>query len=617
MKNTRPKFARDLDIAEDKFYQSNQTYHDRELLEIARNKFRVENNKAKETKVDKRKKQYRKNEVPVIPKVNEAWIKFKKDLNKPNNKALRDISLEELNMPLNIVLKKIYEYASKVEIRDKLNIVLAVGRSYYTLNNKTLKQLLDTIKEGRIINYSEDLESDERFIAEFERIETFSIIKNKKKDIKKVKKEGAFFKYTHNLKDLDLSELGIFTDVNSNNINNNCLYEALKYGGLSVGKLTKLRSLLVTHTIPKSKLENICDMIQIAINIKSIKYKTGKYKGDSRIETYGKKYEEVYNIGLYDEHYFIIKKIEITSFSIKNYEQVKNIKNYKNIIKIDNEKPKYAKNRYIDSYDIVKLLIENKDNLLSEIKNCHEIYSTSLDKKLLNKDSFETLEYGISSAKPFNEIIETEDFYEFKNDKNGKERKYDKFTFDFETNTSGKCHTPYLCCSYDIKKNKKKSFISNECGLKFLNSLENNSFIFAHNAGYDFRFIMKHLTVVNYIDKNNSLMSCTARFYNKITNKSIELIIHDSYKFIANRLADFGKMFKLIKSKEIMPYGIYTDENIKNRYTTIKEALKILKKKEHKQFIDNIINKYIKYITRWKRFYNYFKLYTYFYQVYK
>ena len=53
-------------------------------------------------------------------------------------------------------------------------------------------------------------------------------------------------------------------------------------------------------------------------------------------------------------------------------------------------------------------------------------------------------------------------------------------------------------------------------------------------------------------------------------------------------LKDFGKCFNLDCHKEVMPYGVYTYENVNMGACSIQSALDILKSDEKQQFLDNI-----------------------------
>ena len=68
----------------------------------------------------------------------------------------------------------------------------------------------------------------------------------------------------------------------------------------------------------------------------------------------------LYHIGLIDEHYFIHDKTDLTSYCLTNYEEVKHISNcnmiwckYLNAYKTSNQK-------YIDSFKVATILLENK-----------------------------------------------------------------------------------------------------------------------------------------------------------------------------------------------------------------------------------------------------------------
>ena len=53
-------------------------------------------------------------------------------------------------------------------------------------------------------------------------------------------------------------------------------------------------------------------------------------------------------------------------------------------------------------------------------------------------------------------------------------------------------------------------------------------------------------------------------------------------------LRDFGKCFKLDVSKKVMPYNVYTYENVNMGACSIQPALDILKDEDKKQFLDNL-----------------------------
>ena len=98
----------------------------------------------------------------------------------------------------------------------------------------------------------------------------------------------------------------------------------------------------------------------------------------SRTESIGKNKQELYTIGLVDEHYFIIDKTELTSYCLKNYDDVKHINNSNMIYMKSGETYKTSNQKYINSFKVVKLLLENKDKLLEPIPYDEKIMNTQL-----------------------------------------------------------------------------------------------------------------------------------------------------------------------------------------------------------------------------------------------
>ena len=59
------------------------------------------------------------------------------------------------------------------------------------------------------------------------------------------------------------------------------------------------------------------------------------------------------------------------------------------------------------------------------------------------------------------------------------------------------------------------------------------------------------------------------------------ITINYSCKLIPMALNEFGKCVKLAVSKEVMPYNIYTYENVSRGTSSVQDALAVLKKKIH------------------------------------
>ena len=78
--------------------------------------------------------------------------------------------------------------------------------------------------------------------------------------------------------------------------------------------------------------------------------------------------------------------------------------------------------------------------------------------------------------------------------------------------------------------------------------------LIAHNAGYDTKFIFQYLDGFSNIERG-SMMLCANGVYNWF-GTSVDIMIQDSYSFIAMPLSKFSKTFKIESEKEIMPYSL-------------------------------------------------------------
>ena len=166
---------------------------------------------------------------------------------------------------------------------------------------------------------------------------------------------------------------------------------------------------------------------------------------------------------------------------------------------------------------------------------------------------------------------------------------YYKIFFDFETITPGVKHEPYFCWVWNDEIQQGFAGIDN-CAIDMLNNLPTDKheiILIAHTANYGCRFIQQYLQIVRPIVKSIRILTLKGICYSPIHNKT-EIAIKDSYRLIPMALHEFGKCFTLDCHKEIMPYAIYTYENVSLGVCRIQDALNVLKKQDKQQFLDNI-----------------------------
>jgi hypothetical protein len=430
---------------------------------------------------------------------------------------------------------------------------------YYTLSDNTRNKLAKYM-ESKLVIQEGMTESDGRvsqLVSEATSITVITV-----DPVYKYKKRApAFFKY-HSKTNIDLSRCAIWSETVVSNYDDTCLVVALRNGGLSVRKEEIIKRMIKNRCIPLCDIQKICDSAQIQIRVK-----TEDIKNNGR-RIYGKDYDEVYHIGCLLEHYFIIEPTEYTSYSIKHYNELKDIKDFNQIYGKVGKSYVRSQDKYIDTFDIIKLMLNDKDIFFQEITlEDKHIASTQFYDKV--NDEIIHLEYDAEKC-----------IRAIKNAKSNDNKKMDNLFFDFETNPNG-VHKPYLCRTYDGKSSRE--FIGENCGLQLLFSLKRNTRLIAHNVTYDFRFLIQYLRNVSELARGNKLISAKGRF------NDFEIEIKDSYNLITMPLRNFPKVFAIENTvKEVMPYTLYTDENIAKRFVSIPSALSILPEDEREQFLENI-----------------------------
>ena len=199
----------------------------------------------------------------------------------------------------------------------KVYMYLSDAKRYYALNDRTTNLLMKgdidmsaTTSETAEVITDSDKEVVDLINVEQE-VELFTVEKNK------TRAGGSFFPYL-NITIFDLSKYGIFKSVGRKNYKHNCLYLALQSGGLSDIKLQELILTLRNRHIHKCDLFNLCNTLEIHIELISL-----KSDGGSRVEHYGKDVDGKCNLGLVKGHYVINDYAQLTSYCLENYEETK------------------------------------------------------------------------------------------------------------------------------------------------------------------------------------------------------------------------------------------------------------------------------------------------------
>ena len=156
------------------------------------------------------------------------------------------------------------------------------------------------------------------------------------------------------------------------------MYLALHSGGLSDIKLQELILTLRNRHIRKCDLENVCNTLEIHIELISF-----RSDGESRVGHYGKDFDKrKYNLGLVKGHYFINGYTELTSYCLGHYEEIKDIKDCNKIYKKINDKYKKGNDRFIKAFQVFRILIGTGDKLIIPMELTDKVLNTQFYDKV-------------------------------------------------------------------------------------------------------------------------------------------------------------------------------------------------------------------------------------------
>lgn len=411
-------------------------------------------------------------------------------------------------------------------------------------------------------------------------------------------KTGSFFNYYLNIPYTKFLEemferYQIYYKYKENVYEDNCLIYALKQSKLFKDEeIDSLKCLCKSRFFPKKDLNKITDILKCRIILST----HDKDSNKMILAKYGdKKLEKEVKLGLVDKHFFIFENTKITSYAIKNIFKIFEKEDFN---KIYNEKNHKKEDRFINSYSLIKLLIENKATHLKNIPG-EDLLKTQYNDKLDMDNVIDITESSIHD----NDCVET--IYK------KKEKNYSNIVFaDCETITTN-LHKEYMVYGFRINFEDYNTYLAKEYKnsteiyealnkisipcysvgensfYSFFEQIPDNSIIYFHNAGYDGRICLKYLKEVRMTEKGNKIFKMQGIFWNK-AGKRIHIEIRDSLALIPVSLDKFDRMFGISIAKEVMPYSLYTEENIKKVYLPIEDALNCIGNKENRNQFESI-----------------------------
>lgn len=529
--------------------------------------------------------------------------------------ATRQPTGENQRLQITIPLQGLVSILQDDDFKSSTDLVIETSETEaMTLSDKNINNLEKGIMDRNIVETELTGSDQEVILRILKSPQNLNLaIRPKHKRLLRPANVGGFFKYTHNL-DYDLSKYGIYKKIDKKNYVDNCLIKALRHYDIPEFKIQSLKSKINDRYFPLCKMKKISEILGRFITVRKItvdnnsvlrfspvpklnKHQTPERKEEIKAieQNFMNLNEPVLELCLYQEHYFVYEKTDLTRFSLNNYNEIKNepewnkiVESYINKKGIVLYKRNYANKFRLKSNLLFKLLMKNKDSLLNPIKNTKEIHSTQYHNQITEIGDLTPCKSDLKKCvKTYNKNFKGED--------------YILAFFDFESITNKVIeHIPFIIqVRFNRVRNgtitfiKEMTFRGVECGKDFINyidnwsTFDNNFLLMAHNAMYDFSFIKNYLRNENIMKSGNMLKQVKSKTLN--TNKNV--IIRDTYSIISDKLENFGEMFNLNQEKEVMPYSIYTEKSVEKKSTTysIKKALKSLcNNKDKKQFNTNI-----------------------------
>jgi hypothetical protein len=492
-------------------------------------------------------------DASFIPKINQF------------NKTGKSIIIKQLTP------NKLKSIVNRLDLTKR--VILQAGKTYHTITPENVNKFLDKIDEFFITGGIQGEGSDAEYWSEL--VDTPEIIIKRPTWLGKDINEGAFFNYYNNYPEIDLSKFQIYTEK-QDKYEENCFVEALIQSEVLTNiEIADLRQMIKGKYVATKNFTEVALKFNLHIEVKHLY--------DKHKKKYGSKDGRNVVLGLIDKHYFFVTNVPYTMFAIENIDKIKQIENWNEISEYDIVKKRYKrkKDRFTNSFNLIKYMYENKEKYLTPLP--YEDYlSTQYAKEA---PEIKNLEYSWNVIKD--------------NEKpKPKANKYvDKVIFyDFETITEGLKHQPYMVCNSEtscitgekcglimMRRLFEKFYIKPEYSKKWCNVEEKYVYtcinkparliLIAHNAGYDFCFLQQYLQLESVAKRGHNLLEAKGVFnYGK--GKTIKVLLKDSYSVITMPLSKFGKCFGLEQSKEILPYNLYTKNNVNKKFIDISTCKK-------------------------------------------
>jgi hypothetical protein len=410
-------------------------------------------------------------------------------------------------------------------------------------------------------------DSDENFDV----IETNKIlltwIKNPPKSYSERKN---FFSYLTKTK-LSLEDFQVYNkddDLNKSEVSTPCFIYALEQQQVDSEIIKQIISSMYQtgSTIEFIKTTAIKFNLHISVN-QYIEIQSELSHGGNKTSHYGNKTLPEIKLGSIGKHLFAIKQTNITKVALLHPEFA-NHKSFPSIaLNGKGTISKTSPTKFLNSFQVISYLYKNRETDLIPITqaNTPNLYNNEYQNtfSLTKNDCNESLFNEIGQVK--GKMMFGQPPFSIRKGNKIIEEPFNIIYFDFETLVRDKEHIAY-CIAYKINNEPTISLYGFNCAEEFLKSIpkKSNNLLFAHNAGFDVRFLIKHLSGFskssNIISSGNRVKQLTGFFYGR------KIIIKDTMSFLNNKLSELPIMFKnscdkMTLEKESFPHNLIHEDN--------------------------------------------------------
>ena len=462
------------------------------------------------------------------------------------------------------------------------------GQWYHKpLDANILKQLMDNLTKQHFIFDIEHTNPEYFYEHGAERIPEWSVFSEIKFSlyIKGVKANndvgGSFFQYLVNetiderIKEY-LKRLQIFDSlVNNKNkqreeLTDCCFIYALSQtGSYDEDELNKMRLRINSRYLSQSSINKICHEFKIHLKLSYINEEAkGKHKKESiKSKKNGKtnnylgidkaEPSRTHTMNVYNNHYFIEEQTPFSTYYIKHI----------NECTADKFNKEYKTDHWINARHFMK-----SSDLVRELMKQGQFKPITFGQyKILNTTFFNDTNKDISLIDlNYDEATCTQLIAPPQQKKNIKENTTDELTYwyaDFEADTSGDIHKPFMVVLQSENGKINKEYRGINCNEQLLEYLPHNAVVYFHNLAYDMRMIASY-GIKKSIIKGNKVMTADIEYKKKTIH------FKDTLPILSCKLSSLPKMFNIQNiQKEIFPYKYYTLERLNNgAIGTINEA---------------------------------------------